>query len=275
VMELVVFDLDGTLLDGNSGISGFTSDTLKRLSDKGIPYTVATGRTRHGASPVLQGHRFHLPHIYKNGVMIWHPQQQRYSSRKTLTPHEFASVMSACEQVGLTPFVFTLDASDNSVTFHRSTTSAADRELIRVLGLDNSIRMRSIDDLPSDAAVTHINAIGQLDQIHSVLRRVENEAHLVAYSGLALEGQGWHWIDVHHGGASKGDALASLKGTMELERIICFGDSDNDLSMFETADECYAPANANDAIKSLATGIIGHHDEDGVARFLRQRFDLA
>jgi hydroxymethylpyrimidine pyrophosphatase-like HAD family hydrolase len=57
-------------------------------------------------------------------------------------------------------------------------------------------------------------------------------------------------------------------------RVICFGDSDNDLSMFEVADESYAPANTTDAIKSAATAVIGHHDDEGIARFLRERFEL-
>jgi hydroxymethylpyrimidine pyrophosphatase-like HAD family hydrolase len=44
--------------------------------------------------------------------------------------------------------------------------------------------------------------------------------------------------------------------------------------MFEAADESYAPANANERIKDAATAVIGHHDEEGIAHFLRQRFDL-
>ena len=59
-----------------------------------------------------------------------------------------------------------------------------------------------------------------------------------------------------------------------MSRVICFGDSDNDLSMFEVADESYAPANANDDIKLAATAVIGHHDDEGIARFLRERFSL-
>ena len=66
----------------------------------------------------------------------------------------------------------------------------------------------------------------------------------------------------------------TLKELLGLERVICFGDSNNDLSMFEAADEAYAPANANDAVKSAATAVIGHHDEEGIARFLRKRFAL-
>ena len=66
-----------------------------------------------------------------------------------------------------------------------------------------------------------------------------------------------------------------LKKTLGITKIICFGDSDNDLCLFSDADEAYAPANAKSSIKNAATSIIDHHNEDGVARFLRDRFDLS
>ena len=65
-----------------------------------------------------------------------------------------------------------------------------------------------------------------------------------------------------------------IKKLLGLERVICFGDSDNDLSMFARADECYAPDNAKAPVKAAATAVIGHHDEEGIAHFLRERFAL-
>ena len=273
-MELIVFDLDGTLLDRNSKISDYTSETLRLLSRREIAYTVATGRTLHGARAILEGHRFDLPQAYKNGVMIWHPGERRFSTSTTLTAAELENVVRSCIRQGVTPFVFTLDRAGNSTVYHAGLRSDADRELVRVLGIDGSLDMRRLDDLPADAAVTHINSIGAPGAIAAVVRGVEAEAHLVAYSGLAREGADWHWLDVHHSDASKGGAIETLKELLGLERVICFGDSDNDLSMFESADESYAPANANDAVKSAATAVIGHHDEEGIARFLRERYAL-
>lgn len=273
-MELIVFDLDGTLLDRNSMISEYTSETLKLLSKRNIAYTVATGRMLHGAKSILDGHSFNLPQVYKNGVMVWNPSQQRYSSSTTLTPHELDNVVLACTEQGVTPFIFTLDEDHNSTVYHPVLQSDADFELIRVLGIQSNIRMRGLEELPEDAAVTHINSIGVSHAIQGVLSGVDNESHLVAYSGIAQEGSDWHWLDVHHSAASKGGAISTLKSLLGLERVICFGDSDNDLSMFEAADECYAPTNANDRIKSVATAVIGHHDEEGIAKFLRGRFAL-
>ena len=273
-MELVVFDLDGTLLNGESEISAYTSETLKLLSARKIAYTIATGRTLHGAREVIDGHGFLLPQAYKNGVMIWHPETLRYSSEVTLTPEEVDSVLNACHSNGITPFVFTLDTDLGSSVYHALPLAGIEQKLVRSISRAEQTRVRAIEELPADAVVTHVNAIGHRESIGAVFSSVSEEAHLVAYCGTAWEGQEWRWLDIHHVDASKGGAVTLLKRMLGVERVVCFGDSDNDLSMFEAADESYAPANANARLRSAATAVIGHHDEEGIAQFLRERFAL-
>jgi HAD superfamily hydrolase (TIGR01484 family) len=255
-------------------ISDYTSYTLRLLTERDIAYTVATGRTLHGARAILDGHRFQLPQAYKNGVMIWHPQTRHFSRGATLTQDELNNVVRACLTQGVTPFVFTLDEDNVTTVYHPPLRTDIERELIRSIGIGDPVNVRALDQLSSDATITHVNSIGDGQAIKAVLRSVNDEPHLVAYSGIALEGEQWRWLDVHHSDASKGGAIATMKSLLGLERVICFGDSDNDLSMFEAADESYAPANANDKIKSAATAVIGHHDDEGIARFLRERFAL-
>jgi Cof subfamily protein (haloacid dehalogenase superfamily) len=273
-MELVVFDLDGTLLNRDSVISDYTSETLKLLTARDIAYTVATGRTLHGARAILEGHRFELPQAYKNGVMIWHPESAELSSGATLTPREAERIIHACLTRRVTPFVFTLEEDQVSTVYHPPLLNDIEHRLIQTIGVDTPVRIRPLDDLSADATITHVNAIGDGRAIEAVLGSVRDEPHLVAYSGVALEGEQWRWLDVHHSDASKGGAIETMKRLLGIERVICFGDSDNDLSMFATADESYAPANADDHIKWAATAVIGHHDDEGIARFLRERFDL-
>jgi hydroxymethylpyrimidine pyrophosphatase-like HAD family hydrolase len=206
--------------------------------------------------------------------MIWHPEQGRFSSSTTLTASEFENVVRACLHQRVTPFVFTLDEDHQSTVHYPALQTEADRVLVQGLCIEGNVKTRTLDELPSDAVVTHVNSIGAVNAINAVLASVEEEPQLVAYSGLAMEGVQWHWLDIHRSNASKGGAIGTLKELLGFERVICFGDSDNDLSMFEAADEGYAPANANDVIKSAATAVIGHHDEEGIARFLRERFSL-
>jgi 5-amino-6-(5-phospho-D-ribitylamino)uracil phosphatase len=273
-MELIVFDLDGTLLDAKSAVSAHTRDTLQQLRRRGIAYTVATGRTLHAARDLLHGHGFNLPHIYKNGVVIWRPDSDHYSHSNLLTTPEIRCVVAAFMDVAITPFIFTLEAKNQQVVYHPPMQNDAERRLATLFAQERGLQLLPLADLPVAADITNISALGSRAAIESVAQLVQTQEHLVAYAGTALEGASWHWVDIHHSAASKGNAIAQLKQDLGVSRVICFGDSDNDLSMFAIADESYAPSNARDEVKAAATAVIGHHDQDGISQFLRERFNL-
>jgi len=273
-MDLIVFDLDGTLLNRHSRLSPGTRDTLQRLARRGIAYTIATGRTLHAARSLLEGCEFNLPHIYKNGVMIWQPASGRYSHSNLLTMAEIRSLIDGFVSQGVTPFIFTVEPEDRHGVYHLPLRSPAERQLADHFAAIAGLHVSPAAELPLTADITNVSAIGPRDAIARVQQLVSAQRHLMAYAGAAVEGEGLHWIDIHHSEASKGGAIAEIKRDLGVNRVICFGDSDNDLSMFALADECYAPSNAKESVKSLATEVIGHHDEDGIAEFLRRRFDL-
>ena len=274
-MELIVFDLDGTLLDRSSALSGFTRETLARLSARGIAYTVATGRTLHGARDLLDGQGFILPQIFKNGVVIWNPQQQGYSHRFLLTQAEIQHVLEGFIREGVAPFLFTLEPGDHHAIYHPPTLNRAETRLADMLRRDGPLQLHDLSQLPASADIANVSAIGPEDAVRRVVDSIADEDGLVSYMGNAIEDTNLTWVDIHHRAGSKGDAVTTLKQELGLKRVICFGDSDNDLSMFELADEAYAPDNAKSDIKAAATEVIGHHDADGIAHFLRERFDLA
>lgn len=273
-MDLIVFDLDGTLLDGKSKVSDHTRETLCRLRDRNIAYTVATGRTLHAARDLLDGHGFTLPHIFKNGVMTWRPEHDAFSHCSLLTLPEVGAILESFAEVDVSPFIFTLEGETDHTVYHPELRSDTERELLRVFAKERGLKVVPQAALPGDARITNISALGAKSAIEALATRVDDQPHLVAYAGTAIEGKGLHWIDVHHGEASKGGAIAQLKQDLGVSRVICFGDSDNDLSMFAMADEAYAPSNAKAPVLEAATAVIGHHDEDGVSEFLRERFNL-
>jgi 5-amino-6-(5-phospho-D-ribitylamino)uracil phosphatase len=273
-MELIVFDLDGTLLDASSQVSAHTRETLRQLRRRGIAYTVATGRTLHAARDLLQDHSFTLPHIYKNGVVIWRPDSDHYSHSNLLTTAEIHRVVAAFMGVAVTPFIFTVAPQNRHVVYHPPMRSDAERRLATLFARDRGLELLPLADMPTDADITNISALGSREAIESVAQLVATEEHLVAYAGTALEGDDLHWVDIHHSAASKGSAVTQLKQDLGVSRVICFGDSDNDLSMFAVADESYAPSNAREEVRAAATAVIGHHDQDGISQFLRERFDL-
>jgi Cof subfamily protein (haloacid dehalogenase superfamily) len=273
-MELVVFDLDGTLLNKKSRITPYTRETLQRLTARGIAYTVATGRALHGAIDILDGHGFSLPQIYKNGVMIWNPEQSRYSHHHLLTLAEIEHVAEGLLANEVTPFFFTLEPGNRHKVYHPPLRQKVEKKLVRSFARERDLPVLPASELPADADITNISAIGPDTAINAVADLISDEDQLVAYMGTAIEDRSLSWIDIHHQSGSKGGAVQFLKQQLGFSRVICFGDSDNDLSMFQSADEAYAPENAKPDIKAAATAVIGHHDADGIARFLRERFEL-
>lgn len=273
-MELIVFDLDGTLLDGEGALTTYTGETLAALAGQGVAYTVATGRTLHAARHLLEPHGFRLPQVFKNGVMIWDPAEDTYSHQNWLTLDEVEHVIGAVMAQDVTPFVFTLEPGNRHAIYHPPLQNDIEERLAREFTKRTEVEVLPAARLPGNAEITNISALGSGPAIDRVETLVAGEPHLVAYAGDAWEGNGWRWIDIHHNDASKGGAVDTLRAQLGVERVVCFGDSDNDLSMFATADEAYAPDNAADHVKQAATDVIGRHDQDGIARFLRERFSL-
>jgi Cof subfamily protein (haloacid dehalogenase superfamily) len=273
-MELIVFDLDGTLLDRSGQISDYTRETLAALSKRGIAYTVATGRTLHASKELLAPHGFRLPHVYKNGVMIWNPESGDCSHQNHLSLEEVEHILQAMLAQQVTPFVFTLEPGNRHAIYHSPLKNHMDEKLAADFSRHGDLAVLPVARLPADAEITNISALGSPEAVIRIDKLIGSEPHLVAYSGEAWDGNDWYWIDIHHSDANKGGAIETLRQQLGADRVVCFGDNNNDLSMFKYADESYAPENATQRVKEAATAIVGHHDEDGIARFLRKRFHL-
>jgi Cof subfamily protein (haloacid dehalogenase superfamily) len=273
IIDLIFFDLDGTLLNDASEISAFTKDTLMLLDDRNIAYTLATGRTMLSAQKLVYGHAFNLPQIYNNGVTIWDPKIQQIRLENLLDNAEISSVIDIAFSKGITPFVNAID-HHNHFIFHGETRHDVEKELVYKYFSSTKAKILPLEALPANSQVTNISMIGSADTIHEMWLQLNAHQNLIAYAGPAQEGNNSWWLDVHHQLANKGTAVNNLKEQLGASNVICFGDGDNDLSMFALADECYAPENARDDVKKSANAVIGNNNKDGIAHFLRERFSL-
>ena len=81
------------------------------------------------------------------------------------------------------------------------------------------------------------------------------------------------WLEICPQNCTKAKSILKLKEQLGFEKLVVFGDSLNDISMFKIADESYAVANAMDELKKIATYIIGSNEEDSVVDLLKERFN--
>ena len=78
--------------------------------------------------------------------------------------------------------------------------------------------------------------------------------------------RGAYLLEICPRGATKAQAILKIKERYHCDKIVVFGDSMNDISMFEIADESYAVANSCEELKKMATHVIGSNNEDCVIR---------
>jgi Cof subfamily protein (haloacid dehalogenase superfamily) len=77
----------------------------------------------------------------------------------------------------------------------------------------------------------------------------------------------WHkdGADLVHKDVSKGEAIKHIKATMGIDKVIAFGDGENDVEMIEVADIGVAMGNSRSvALKNKATFVTDHVGEEGL-----------
>jgi len=98
----------------------------------------------------------------------------------------------------------------------------------------------------------------------------------VAYQPGSPSWGPWSWIEINHPEARKDLGLLALaeKLGVAANEVLYFGDSLNDLPIFESFPYTVAMENARPEVKALAWHTTASNAEDGVARFLSTWFSL-
>lgn len=266
---LYVSDLDGTLLRSDQTLSTYTVDILSQLISKGMIFSYATARSYATSSIVTAGLDAKFPVIVYNGTFIL-----ENGTRKKLTSHSF-SIETAREIVeiltdeGVQPIVYShIDGAEKYFYCPALINDATEAFLKTRRGDGRDNEVESTDKL-CVGEVFHFSCVGSAENLFPAYERLKDRFSCVYYKEIY---SGEQWLEVHPAGVSKANAVLELKKLMGCDRVVCFGDGKNDISMFEIADECYAVANAESELKKIATEIIDGNNADGVARWLEQRF---
>ena len=90
-------------------------------------------------------------------------------------------------------------------------------------------------------------------------------------------GAPWKVIEIVRHGLNKAVGISHVSKWMDIpkERIIAFGDEDNDLEMIDYAGVGVAMGNAIDRLKSIADEVTDSNNDDGIARVLHERLHLS
>lgn len=263
---LYLSDLDGTLLRSDQRTSAFTNETINRLVGEGMLFSYATARSFHTAGKATVGLDAQIPLIVYNGAFIVDNATHELLASNLFTEAEAAAVLSVLLAAGVSPIVYCMDDRERFV-YNADRINRDTQEFV-------ASRRGDPRDTPvtNDAELTRsgtfyftcIDAAERLAPLYEQFRDVFS----CVYSKDIYSGA--QWLEIMPRAATKAHAARQLARMLGCDRIVAFGDSVNDIPLFEAADECYAVENAADVLKACATAVIPSNDEDGVACWLDQ-----
>lgn len=265
---LYLSDLDGTLLRSDQRTSAFTNDTINRLVQEGMLFSYATARSYQTAHQVTAGLNAHIPLIVYNGAFINDNATGETLLANMFTAEEANGILMDLLAADLAPIVYCRDDRERFV-YNRTRISPETQDFVSSRqGDPRNTPVGHNCDLyrPNTFYFTCIDLPEKLLPLYEQFR----EVYTCVFSKDIYSGA--QWLEIMPKAATKAQAGRQLAKLLHCDKIVAFGDAVNDLSLFDAADECYAVANAAEALKERATGVIGKNDEDGVARWLAENW---
>lgn len=264
---LYVTDLDGTLLNSQQKTSDYTNQMIDQYVKKGMLFSYATARSYYSAKPATQGLNAKIPLILYNGAFIIDNMTQDIILSNFFTKDEIHELSSFFQQHQFYPIVYAFRNKQEKFSYDPN---LATPEELAFVSTRNDIRKNSLNDGSLyQGDIFYFSCIATQDILEPFYHKLKDRFQCIFSQDIYS--QDW-WLEILPQKASKANAVLQLKQYLNCDKVIAFGDGKNDISMFEIADECYAVKNACDELKEIATGVIGHHDEDAVVKWIIENY---
>lgn len=272
---LYVTDLDGTLMKNDMTVSAESVRIFNELIDRGVLITYATARSFHSAYKITKDIRFKIPVITRNGTTL----ADQISGKEIET--SFFSIGVIKELKELLPIISTCGFTSVYV----------DGEMYKIYqGGKKSKEFQGYIDYYNSIGDKRMRMVSaaekQFEGNVSYITLISSREELLPYYEAVKDSKKWEtvfqkdtyrdefWLEICPKDSTKAKAVIKLKEKLECDRLVVFGDSINDLPMFEAADEAISVSNARPEILRAANRIIDSNENDAVAKYIEKQVIL-
>lgn len=255
MIQYIICDMDGTLLDEQKQFSPYLFPLIDILHEKQIQFAVASGRQYFNLKERFSAYAKDMLFICENGSIMMEGEQLIYADEipyeKYLHPlqhmrsaHEAFPVL--CGVKGAYIEHTDPEFVENCHMYYEQLTIVDD--ILEAAQQDTICKLAIYDKIKTD-----INAFPYMEG-H------QGSQHMVL--------SGDHWIDITNPGVNKGKAIQELKKRKQVqaEELMAFGDFMNDYEMLQECKYAYAMGNAHPSIKEICPYEAATNEQDGVVR---------
>ncbi|WP_431029233.1 Cof-type HAD-IIB family hydrolase [Lysinibacillus sp. LZ02] len=265
--HLIVLDLDGTLLTDTQTISPYTKQILEKAREAGHQVMIATGRPFRASQLYYSELNLTTPIVNFNGAFTHHPLNRAWGEMHS--PIAMSVVHDVVDSMHKFHYQNLIAEVIDDVYLHNENDT-----LLNIFNTGNPrVTTGNLKfNLPEDPTSLLIQA----DEHNVPLIR----KHLQDVHAELIEHRKWGApfpiIEIVRKGLNKAVGISKVAHDLEIprDRIIAFGDEDNDLEMIDYAGIGVAMSNGIDELKSIANEITLSNNEDGIGKFLADRLHL-
>ena len=254
-------DIDGTLLSDLKEIPEINIRAIKRFTEEGGMFGLATGRSPHNLSNFPELLPLNAPSILDNGGILYDVKEREFKEC-TFIPRERSielanKILEICPTASLQ--LYTKEAIyQGNISPNR--------------WVDPLTIKENVPEIPCKAEEVPGEWIKMVlcvpeKKLDMILEQLDIEDMAKYYS---LTRSGKIYYEIFCLGMNKGYGIASLRKKIpEIKKILAIGDYYNDLEMLAEVDVAGAPSSAVDEIKAIADYITCDNNQGAVADFLR------
>lgn len=254
MIKLIATDVDRTLLDNDSNLPDLNKQAIVDCKNNGIGVILATGKTITSIKHLVETLSLRLPQITISGASV---VDNNYNLLRVIkfNPGCFYELLKTIKDKGHKPLI-TLSGGDILYDSYDPNFSIFDN----INELTFKVDRLEKDEYAGDCVCVGV-AIRESDPLDRFLRqKYKNKLNIMR--------SGDYFFDIVQADASKGSALSFISGELNIrkEEIAVFGDSPNDLSMFDFAQLRIAVRNSYPEVLRRADIITDDSSNCGFAK---------
>jgi Cof subfamily protein (haloacid dehalogenase superfamily) len=255
MIELVLADVDGTLVTDDKQLTDRSVAAVRSLKGAGIKFAVTSGRPPRGMEMLVEPLALELPLAAFNGGLFARPDMSVIEERSI----DAGLIEAIIELIG---------EHELDVWLYRgSDWLLRDKDVPHVKKEADTVRfeptvVESFDGLTERIA----KIVGVSDDLDAVAKAEAHAREKFGERVSAARSQPYY-LDVTHPDANKGAVLHyfSREYDIPLERIATLGDQPNDVLMFTDAGLSIAMGNAGGEVQHAATQVTASNQDEGFA----------
>jgi Cof subfamily protein (haloacid dehalogenase superfamily) len=260
-IRMVIADVDGTLVTQEKVLTKRAAESVVRLHDAGIQFSVTSGRPPRGMAMLIDPLRLDQPLAAFNGGVLIQPDLATVVDQKFLPAGVPEKVIQAIENHGLDVWLYT----DTGWFVHDANRAHVAREQWTVKFPPTVVKMFA-------GLLGRVAKIVGVSDDYDRVAKCEKDVQQAGGTHISAARSQPYYLDVTHPQANKGGVVLAMSKLLNIPaaEIATIGDMPNDVLMFEKSGVSIAMGNASPEVQASATYVTSTNEDEGFAKAIEE-----